>query len=126
MGKSFKAAASVVLLAATAGGCMRFEWSPEPTPVVVARSPMRIWVPVGADSFVIIQGARIVDDTLTGLIEKSAPPGYPLVRYRAPVSEVPRVALEKVNTGYGARNVAGVGAAVFAIILAGTIVQVGR
>jgi hypothetical protein len=114
-------AGAIVALALTQSACVTWRYETDPVPQVIQRSPARVWVPVGVDSFVILQGSRIVNDTLTGLIEGSAEPGFPLQRYAEPVASVTRVATEEANAGYGFRMALAVTSVLLTIGLAGVI-----
>lgn len=115
---------ALFLLGLTQSACITWRYETDPVPVVVQRSPRRLWVPVGADSNVVLMAPRIVNDTLTGLVEGSAPGGQALRRYAEPVSEVTRVATERPNTGFALRQgvaIAGIGLtlSLAAVILGG-------
>ncbi|MBW8771997.1 MAG: hypothetical protein JF590_01680 [Gemmatimonadetes bacterium] len=78
-------------------GCYSWQYDTAPVPAVLARKPNRVLVPVGADSFVVLIGAEVTDDSLVGLIEGSAEGGERLTRFAAPLADVPRVAREQLT-----------------------------
>lgn len=84
-------------VAVTASGCFSWQYETTPVPTVLARRPSRVLVPIGADSFVVLLGAEVANDSVVGLIEGSAEGGEQLTRFAASLSEVPRVALERLK-----------------------------
>ena len=110
-----------ILLAASQAACFTWRYETAPVPEVVQQAPKRLWVPIGADSSLILIAPRIVDDSLTGLIEGSAPGGQRLARFAQPVSSITRVATERPNFGYAIRNLVAIAGVVATITLAGLI-----
>ncbi|HTK56404.1 MAG TPA: hypothetical protein VL295_06255 [Gemmatimonadales bacterium] len=99
-----RAGASLALLAA-ASGCYAWQYEAQPVPDVLARQPTRVLVPVTADSFVVLLGAEVANDSVVGLVEGSAEGGERLTRFAAPLTEVPQVALEHLKFFKSAKRV---------------------
>jgi hypothetical protein len=110
-----------LLFASTTSGCFTWRYETQPVPEVVHLSPKRLWVPVGADSNVILMAPRIVNDTLTGYIEGSAPGGQALRVFAEPVAGISRVATERPNFGYGMRNGLGFAVMLGALVLGASL-----
>ncbi len=94
----------VLGIAIVLSGCYAWQYDPAPVPEVLAKQPSRVLIPIGADSFVVLLGAKVADDSVVGLIEGSAEGGERLHRFAAPLDSVPRVALEKLKVIRGARQ----------------------
>ena len=89
---------------AVASGCYAWQYDPAPVPAVLAKQPSRVLVPLGADSFVVLLGAEVANDSVVGLIEGSAEGGERLTRFAAPLAEVPHVARERLRLVSGAQR----------------------
>ena len=94
----------VVVLSMALPGCYAWKYEAQPVPEVLAQRPSRVLVPVGADSFVVLLGAEVANDSVVGLIEGSAEGGEQLTRFAAPLAEVPRVARERLKFLKGAEQ----------------------
>ena len=73
-------------------GCYTWTRQDMSIPDIVASRPdyMRVWT-VGDTAPVVIGRIAISHDSLTALIEGSAPPGHPLLTFQVPVSSIVRV-----------------------------------
>jgi hypothetical protein len=100
--RSLLLAAALVSGVLSTTGCFAWQYDPEPVPTVLARQPSRVLIPIGADSFVVLLGAEVTNDSVVGLIEGSAEGGEQLTRFAAALSEVPRVARERLKLFSGA------------------------
>jgi hypothetical protein len=121
-----RAALVALALCALQAGCVAWTYEQAPVATVVAKSPPRLWVPLGADSFVVLMHPRVVSDSLVGLIEGSAAPGEPLRRYAEPVSSISRVATEDLDPRYTVTGALAIFGLVGTLLFGGFILGVGR